>query len=131
MPTLGDEPTKPLVFVVDDEAIVRLVVRRVLEKAGFHVVEAEDGPGALAGFRERATEIAVVLLDLNLPGVSGADVFRQILRIRPTAKVIIASGRAADEVAAELGFPAPAHVLEKPFHADELIPIVQKLCSDG
>ncbi len=60
------------ILVVDDEPQIVKVVRGYLEQAGFRVVTAADGPGALAQFRHEKPDL--VVLDLNLPGLDGIDV---------------------------------------------------------
>jgi CheY-like chemotaxis protein len=67
---------RPLILVVDDMKETRRLMRRVLERGGFRVVEAETGEAALrATVRDRP---AAVVLDLRLPGISGFDVARRV-----------------------------------------------------
>jgi PAS domain S-box-containing protein len=68
--------TRPLVLLVDDEAAIRLVATAALEASGFDVVEAEDGPQALARFAEQRPEL--VLLDVLMPGMDGYAVCRAL-----------------------------------------------------
>jgi CheY-like chemotaxis protein len=67
---------RPLVLVVDDMTETRRLMRRVLERSGLRVIEAENGEMALrAAARDRP---AAIVLDLRLPGISGFDVARRI-----------------------------------------------------
>jgi CheY-like chemotaxis protein len=66
----------PLIVVVDDTPETRRLMRRVLERSGLGVVEAEDGPSGLAAIRDHRPD--AVVLDLRLPGMSGFDVARTI-----------------------------------------------------
>jgi len=77
---------RPLILVVDDMVETRRLMRRVLERSGLRVIEAETGEVALrSAARERP---AAIVLDLRLPGISGFDVAR---RIRANADPILAA----------------------------------------
>ena len=71
----GDSVTQ--VLIVDDDAAIRETLRFILEDAGYTVLEERDGLGALQRLR-RSQKPMVVLLDLMMPGLSGADVLKEI-----------------------------------------------------
>lgn len=90
-------PTKIRVLVVDDHVVVRIGLKTILQdEPDIEVVgEAGDGPGALAAYDQHQPDI--VLLDLRMPDVNGADLIKQ-LRVRdPGAKVIVLTSYDADE----------------------------------
>jgi CheY-like chemotaxis protein len=69
-------PPRPLILVVDDMADTRRLMRRVLERNGLRVIEADTGEAAVrSAVRDRP---ALIVLDLRLPGISGFDVARSI-----------------------------------------------------
>jgi CheY-like chemotaxis protein len=74
----------PLILVVDDTADTRRLIRRVLERAGMRVVEADTGEAAME--RIATDRPALVVLDLRLPGASGFDVARWV-RAHPDRKL--------------------------------------------
>ncbi|MFH1768961.1 MAG: response regulator [Candidatus Omnitrophota bacterium] len=81
---------KKNVLIVDDEPKIRDIFRRSLQPAGYHIINAADGEEALIVFRNEE-EIALVILDIGLPKISGIDVF-ELIRIRsPRVKIIVAS----------------------------------------
>jgi CheY-like chemotaxis protein len=86
------------VLVADDEPAVRSAVRRILEQAGHPVLEAEDGRAAVALFRKHAGEIAVMIVDYEMPGLSGEDVVRAIRRSPDAPRILVSSGHAPDTV---------------------------------
>lgn len=103
------------VLVIDDEASIRHVARRVLGALGLDVLEAEDGETGVARFRAQAARIAVVLLDLTMPGMSGVEVLAEIRRTHPTLPVIIASGYDHDDALRGIDGDAAVSFLQKPF----------------
>ncbi len=111
----------PLVLVVDDDDAIRTVVRWQLDDAGFHVLEADDGPSALRRIRD--DHPALVVLDLSLPGLGGLDVLRAVRdgrTGRTDTPVIVLSGRSGETdriVGLDLGAD---DYLVKPFSPGEL-----------
>jgi len=113
------------VLVVDDDPTVSDVVRRYLERAGFQVTQASDGPAALAAFDRRRPDL--VVLDLMLPGVDGLEVCRRWQRQGAGVPVIMltALGEEADRV---LGLRLGADdYVTKPFSPRELVLRVQSV----
>lgn len=79
----------PKVLLVDDSGLARRGTRRVLEDAGYTVVEAEDGLSALERFSVEKPD--VVLLDLVMKGMYGLDVLAKLRELDPAARVIVVS----------------------------------------
>jgi len=109
-----------LCLVADDEQPIRELIRCVLESQGHEIVEAADGAAALAQFDRRATEVAVVLLDLTMPGIGGREVLSRIWAARPDVPLIVMSGHGADVARGSLPVGAAERYLQKPFTLDEL-----------
>lgn len=110
--------TIPTILVVDDEATIVEVVRLYLEREGFRVIEAQDGPGALSAIERYHPDL--IVLDLMLPGLGGLDITRR-LRAQGDLPIIMltARGAEADRVRGlELG--ADDYVT-KPFSPHELV----------
>jgi two-component system alkaline phosphatase synthesis response regulator PhoP len=106
------------ILVVDDELKITRLVRDYLEQAGFVVVTASDGPGALVAARQ--TKPDLVVLDLGLPGMDGLDVIRSLRAFSPVPVVVItARAEEADRIVGlELGAD---DYLTKPFSPKELV----------
>ncbi len=108
------------ILVVDDEPGVCRVAQRMLERIGFEVVVAPDGPTALERFRPG--EFRAVLLDLTLPGIGGDQVFARIRELEPELPIVLSSGWSEQEVRTKVG-QGPALFLGKPFRLEELIAV--------
>ena len=109
------------ILVADDEEDVRVLLRKVLEAAGFQVVLAVDGREAVQAFRAANGAFDLVLLDLTMPHLSGADAFQQLRSQRPDVQVILTSGFAEEEATSGFQGKGLAGFLRKPFRTQELL----------
>ncbi|HUI79866.1 MAG TPA: response regulator [Bryobacteraceae bacterium] len=107
------------VLVVDDEEVVRRTAQLVLTSAGYQVVTATDGNGALSAYEATPGQIDAVLLDMTMPLMSGEETLSRLLARWPQAAVIVTSGYGAEEAQRRLGNRAIGF-LQKPFTAAEL-----------
>ncbi len=119
----GSQPAwagQGLVLVVDDEALALQVAVRMLERIGFSVLTANDGASALDIFRRQAAEIRLVLLDLTMPGLGGAEVLAELSRISPDVRVLLTSGYDEGEVLDRVAGLDAARFLRKPYRLTDL-----------
>ena len=119
-------PDQPTMLVADDEDGVRHVMKRMLERAGYRILTASDGPEAVDMCRQHGGEIVAVLLDMTMPQMRGEDVFEQIQRIHPNLPVIFTSGHAEEEVIGHFLGMGVVGFLQKPFRQQELIQKVRE-----
>ncbi len=92
-----DSPARQYrVLLADDSAIERLAMGHFLRRAGYTVDEAEDGKSALHHLQNR--EVDVLLLDLQMPGMSGFEILSYLQQHRRGLPVIVLSGMAVDEI---------------------------------
>ena len=106
------------VLVVDDEAAVRTFSEAALECLGYNVVLAENGRAALEALRSNRG-IDLVLLDLVMPVMGGAEAFAAIRKEWPNIAVLLSSGYSRHE-ADRLGLPQDVPILEKPYSVQNL-----------
>lgn len=109
------------VLVIDDEEDVREVIESMLTLRGYHVLAADNGARGVELFEKHADSIDVVILDMTMPGKSGPEVYRDLLAIRPDAKIIIASGYSEHTLPARLGDSRPVPFIPKPFTTETLL----------
>ncbi|TMF41551.1 MAG: response regulator [Chloroflexi bacterium] len=107
------------VLVVDDDAMVRTVARRLLESFGLTVEDVAGGPAAIDRLRADPAGIDVVLLDLTMPEMNGPELLTELRAIRPDLPAVVMSGYHEDEATAALGAPISGFV-QKPFTPVEL-----------
>jgi len=119
------EPARGAVLVVDDEAHVRGVLARMLEGRGHRVIEAASGEDAVAVFLDRGDDVALVVLDIRMPGMDGWECLRELRAERADLPVLICSGhdpfggngRARDPKTGFLPKPVRAAELERALDA--------------
>jgi DNA-binding response OmpR family regulator len=112
------------ILVVEDEQLINQAVADRLRAEGHEVVQAYDGPGAVAAFEEQAPDLAV--LDVMLPGFDGLEVCRRIQQQRPVPVLMLTARD--DEADVLVGFGVGADdYLTKPFRMRELVARVAAL----
>jgi PAS domain S-box-containing protein len=109
------------ILVIDDEDVVREMVREVLEHEGFEVVLAESGSRGLDLLRGREDGVDLVLLDLSMPGWDGEETLRRLRAVRSDIRVILSSGYDYAEASQRFSEPGPAGFIQKPYRPDELL----------
>jgi CheY-like chemotaxis protein len=115
-----------VVLVVDDEQPVRAMVREVLTEIGFRVLEAANGREAIDMFQAHAEQIVAVLLDVNMPGVSGKETLAELRTLRTNLPVLLTSGYDEQEAISRFASTGFTGFLKKPYTVDELIDLVVK-----
>ncbi len=108
------------ILLIDDEASVLEVTRKILNRLGFSAITARDGQQALDIYRDQADSIACVILDLTMPNMDGAETFRELSALNPEVKVILSSGYTRHEVTERFRGKAVAGFLQKPYQTDDL-----------
>ena len=119
------------VLYVDDDEVVRLVIERLLQRAGMHVLSVATASAALKALAATRRAFDLVVTDFNMPGSSGLDLAKAVMRLYPGLPVVITSGYLSDELsrgAAELGI---RHLLQKQNLFEELVPTVLRILSES
>ncbi|HEU5077849.1 MAG TPA: response regulator [Opitutaceae bacterium] len=114
-----------LILLVDDEEAVRNVAVRVLQKAGFDVLIAEDGEKAVEMVRSRGNSISTVLLDLTMPRMDGEEAFRQMREANRSIPIIVMSGFSEQDTAARFAGQGLSGFVPKPFTGAMLVSKIQ------
>jgi CheY-like chemotaxis protein len=115
-------------LLVEDEETLRLSISKMLGKRGFSVIEAADGRAAVNLFRDRESEIDVVLLDVTLPAMSGREVLDAIRGIRPDVKVILTSAYNQDAALTAIGGQRAWAYIQKPYQFSALSALLRDAC---
>jgi CheY-like chemotaxis protein len=115
-----------VVLVVDDDPSVREVLVDALASHGYRTFEAPDGNAAVAVLR-REQDVALVVLDMILPGMGGREVFRRIRAERPSVRVLLSTGFSEDGDAQEILAEGGDGILRKPYRPLDLAQRVREV----
>lgn len=108
------------VLIIDDEQVVRRTAKAMLERYGYSVYVAENGREGVDLFRGLGDKVAVVLLDMTMPVMSGEETFRELKSINPAIPVILSSGYNEVEAVQRFTGKGLAGFLQKPYSAAAL-----------
>jgi CheY-like chemotaxis protein len=125
METPPVEPSLGTVLVVEDEPGIRGLVRKILKREHFDVIEAGTGEEALAAASSHGASIGLLLTDVMLPGMGGRELAEALVAARADLKVVYISGFTDDESVRAGQFPPGSKFLQKPFTLSALVSIVK------
>ena len=108
------------ILLVEDAAIVRRLVARMLDSLGYRVLQAEGPEEALGLFTEHTDRVDLLLTDVIMPVMNGKQLYDMLSELRPELPVLFMSGYPADIIGPHGVLDEGIHFLQKPFGADEL-----------
>jgi PAS domain S-box-containing protein len=108
------------VLLVDDEAMIIDIGFQLLDKMGYKVLTAHSGKEAIQIYKQNATRVAMVILDLIMPGMGGGEVYDRLKEVDSNVKVLLSSGYSIDGQAAEILNRGCDGFIQKPFRLNEL-----------
>ncbi|XDD51619.1 response regulator [Leptospira sp. WS92.C1] len=110
-----------MILVVEDEDMIRDLLRTLLQSKGYRIVNARNGSEALALFKKYYKEISLIITDLGLPVLGGVELIQSSLMIKPDLKIILASGFIDPNVKSELVKNSAIRFIQKPYQTNELL----------
>lgn len=124
------------ILLVEDDDVVRMLTTEVLQEFGYQVLSAADAEEALGTLNSDDARIDLLLTDVGLPGMSGPDLARHALRVRPQLAVLFASGYVHGDQLGELHCDDAAlkercEVIGKPFTLDQIRDKVAGMIGNG
>jgi signal transduction histidine kinase/CheY-like chemotaxis protein len=119
-------PHRETVLYAEDEARLSDLMRNLLEKEGFRVLTAQDGPEAVEVHARYKDEITIAILDSGLANLNGWEAFQKMKKINPNVKGILASGYVSAQVESLLAKGELNGVLQKPYVVEELIATIKR-----
>ncbi|MCF8033420.1 MAG: PAS domain S-box protein [Desulfarculaceae bacterium] len=113
------------ILLVDDEAHILDIGAQNLSRAGYEVITAPNGEAALEVFKGMRDEIALVILDLSMPGMGGHKCLQELLSLAPDLKIIVSTGYSRDGDLSETMSSGAEALLSKPFSKNEMLKTVR------
>jgi len=115
------------ILIVDDEADILDIGQNTLEQFGYTVLMARSGEEAVETYARRGREIDLVILDLGMPGMGGEKCLRELLRMNPSVKVLIASGYAATQTVQGILEAGATGFMAKPYRLEDMLRKVREV----
>ncbi|HTY24270.1 MAG TPA: PAS domain S-box protein [Desulfomonilaceae bacterium] len=116
------------VLLVDDEELMRDLGERILKSAGYRVITAVNGKEAVDIYRKELGKISLVILDLIMPEMGGKECLKELLKIDPKVKILIATGYSSGHDEDRLIISALASgFITKPFTISEMLRVVREI----
>jgi two-component system cell cycle sensor histidine kinase/response regulator CckA len=115
------------VLLVDDELFILKMTATALEASGFKVITARDGAEAISIYSRHRDEIAVVLLDMMMPGLDGLQTLEQLQRINPEVAVVACSGLRTQQREKEALERGAKYFLPKPYSESQLLEVLSNI----
>jgi CheY-like chemotaxis protein len=127
----NQDPTiqQPTILLVDDEKFLRRLLARVLDGAGFDVIEAENGAAALRAAVGLDGALRLVVTDIHMPVMNGIEFARELRPHHPAVPVLFITGR--DPGITDDPAYFDGHLLRKPFRNETFLAAVGRLLGDG
>ena len=125
-------PGKKTVFVVEDEPSLRGLVRKVLERHGYEVIDAPSGVAAVSVWQEHKTRIDLLLTDMVMPdGMSGRELAEKLKSDNPNLKVVFTTGYSSELLGDDIVLRAGVNFLQKPYPPQKLLETIRNGLSVG
>ena len=124
---VGGEET---ILVVDDEKIIRDLVKRLLSNASYTVLLAESGAEAVEIYREQGDKIDLVILDIIMPEMGGQETYERLREIDPNVKVLLSSGYSQNGQAQEILEAGVQGFLQKPYDLSQVLYKVREVLDE-
>ncbi|MGA3085040.1 MAG: PAS domain S-box protein [Thermodesulfobacteriota bacterium] len=115
------------ILVVDDEEIIRQLGADILEDEGYKVLMASRGEEAIRIYQENREDIALVVLDVVMPGLGGKETFLRLKNVNPKIKVLLSSGYSTNEEVGGILKEGVGGFVQKPYRDEELIGKVREI----
>lgn len=121
------EGERKTILISEDEVDINNLLTLVLQMENFNVLQAFDGLSALEMFARQQDEIDLVVTDLGLPKMGGLELIEKVRRMKPSVKIIGASGFGRNNVREEVMGAGADDFLPKPYITSDLLALARKL----
>jgi two-component system, cell cycle sensor histidine kinase and response regulator CckA len=115
------------ILLAEDDPNVRKLAKRILERAGYTVICAVDGPEAVMLFKEHADTIDLLLLDVVMPGLGGQEVLDRIRALRPDIPALFSSGYSENGIHTGFVLKAGLRLIQKPYRPSVLLRALREI----
>lgn len=129
-PPATDIQGNETILVVEDEEMLRNLIKDLLESQGYSVFAAEDGMEGYEIFKEHAQRIALVLSDMGLPRLGGWEMFQRMRELKPDVQAILASGYFDPNLKLDMLRAGARDFIQKPYISDEILRRIREILDE-
>ncbi len=122
--SVSGTPASMTILIIDDEEMIRDLVRDILEMQGYTIISAKDGIEGIELYKANLAAVDCIILDLSMPRLGGKETYIRLRELGGSAKILLSSGRGTDGQTEELIALGIDGLIQKPYRMDELIRIV-------
>ena len=115
------------ILVIDDEDVVGQTTREILVSLGYQTCFINDGQNAIEHFKKNKDQYDLVILDVEMPGMLGWDIFKELKKINPEIRCLFCSGYCIENQAQHIKDEGVCGFLQKPFRMSEISKVVSIL----
>ncbi|HEU0265517.1 MAG TPA: ATP-binding protein [Geobacterales bacterium] len=126
---LGAQSGNETILLAEDDESVRDITLLVLQRAGYHLLQAVDGVEAVECYRQHKEEIDLVLLDVIMPRMNGRQAWEELVKIDPGVRIAFMSGYTSDIIERQGIAEQGLTVINKPVPPEELLRLVRQILS--
>lgn len=119
-----------LLLLIDDEEVIREIGSEMFESMGFSCITAKNGVEGIQLYQEHKADIRLVVLDIELPGLSGEKVYETLKEINPDIKILLVSGYGKDYLETFFFKQKVVHFASKPFQLSKLKQTIDQLMQE-
>ena len=125
---MGETPGgSETILVVEDEELLRDLLKDTLEPKGYTVLTAEDGEKGLEMYQNHREEITLVVSDLGLPRFGGDELYRKLARVNPHVRLVLSSGYIEPGMKAKILKEGVKDFIEKPYNSNEVLRVIRNV----
>ena len=121
----SDADSRGAILLVEDDPMVRRVTQLTLEKAGYRLIQAENGEEARDAFEASREEIELLVTDVVMPRLSGVELAKALLSVDPELKILFVSGYSSELDGLDELAGGRTRLLHKPYSADTLLRAIE------
>ncbi len=114
------------VLIAEDDAKIRRLITSYLSDLGYRTIAAKDGEDAVRKFMKNKDRIDVIVSDVIMPKKSGKEVYEEIKKIKPDARILFLSGYSAEIIRLKDIIESGIEIIPKPILLDELVGKIRK-----
>lgn len=124
------EKKAQILIVEDEQVILSLLSDMLMHRGRYSVITCQSGEEALKVYRKQFPEIALVILDMNMPGMGGLEVFQEMKNINPEIRALVSTGYSKGEKINHMLSEGVKGFIQKPFVMKQLLSLVEDVLNE-